>query len=61
MYFLRRIPRDPFAPEGKSAADSWVLRSYASAPDSPSAGADVFDVLTNASGTGLNGVPYQEW
>ena len=38
-----------------------MLRSYASAPDSPSAGADVFDVMTNASGVGLNGVPYQEW
>ena len=62
LYFLRRVPRDPFAPAGtQPAVETWVLRSYASAPDSPSAGADVFDVMTNASGVGLNGVPYQEW
>jgi general secretion pathway protein G len=62
FYFLRRLPRDPFAGDAaQPAAESWVLRSYASAPDSPSAGADVFDVTTSARGTGLNGVPYREW
>ena len=62
LYFLRRMPRDPFAPDtGEPAAQTWVLRSYASAPDSPSAGADVFDVMTSASGVGLNGVAYQDW
>jgi general secretion pathway protein G len=62
MYFLRRVPRDPFAPDpGLAPEKTWVLRAYASAPDSPSAGADVFDVSTAADGNGLNGVPYREW
>ena len=62
LYFLRRLPRDPFAAgNAQAGAEGWVLRSYARAPDSPSAGADVFDVATSASGTGLNGVPYRDW
>jgi general secretion pathway protein G len=56
IYFLRRIPRDPLAPDGK-----WGLRSYASPPDEPQEGADVFDVYTRASGAGINGRPYREW
>jgi general secretion pathway protein G len=55
------LSRDPFAPEGVSAADSWGLRSYASAADDPKPGRDVFDVYSKASGNGLNGVPYREW
>lgn len=61
IYLLRRLPRDPFAPEGLSAADSWGLRSYASPPDDPKPGSDVFDVYSKAGGSGLNGVPYREW
>ena len=62
LYFLRRVPRDPFAPEaGPAAAQSWQLRSYVSPPDAPAPGADVYDVLSSASGNGLNGVPYREW
>jgi len=56
IYFLRRIPRDPFTEEGK-----WGLRSYASPPDDPKEGADVFDVYTLAQGKGINGRPYREW
>jgi general secretion pathway protein G len=62
QYFLRRIPRDPFFPDGSVAAeDTWALRSYASPPDDPQPGDDVFDVHSLASGKGLNGVPYREW
>jgi general secretion pathway protein G len=62
LYFLRRVPRDPFSAEpGTAAAESWQLRSYASSPNAPAPGADVFDVSTSASGDGLNGVPYREW
>ena len=62
MYFMRRIPRDPFYPEATVAApDTWGLRAYASAPDQPEAGDDVYDVYTRATGIGLNGIPYRDW
>ena len=62
IYFLRRLPRDPLAPAGDVPADaSWGKRSYASPPDAPAEGADVFDVYSLATGSGLNGVPYREW
>jgi general secretion pathway protein G len=54
MYFLRRIPPDPFG-------EPWGKRSYASPPDDPREGDDVFDVFTLAPGKGINGRPYREW
>jgi general secretion pathway protein G len=61
LFFLRRVPRDPFAPEGQDGAGSWGLRSYSSSSDAPSAGSDVFDVYSQARGNGINGVPYEQW
>jgi general secretion pathway protein G len=55
IYFLRRVPGDPLTRE------PWALRSYASPPDAPSSGEDVFDVHSKSDQTGLNGVPYKEW
>ena len=61
MYFLRRLPRDPFAPPGTGAAASWAKRSYASPPDNPTEGEDVFDVASRSDAVGLNGVPLKLW
>jgi general secretion pathway protein G len=62
MYFLRRIPRDPFASDpDKAPADTWGKRAYSSPPDDPRDGEDVFDIYTLAAGKGMNGRPYKEW
>lgn len=61
LYFLRRIPRDPFAPVQLPAEQSWALRSYASPADRPSAGSDVFDVASMSTDSALDGSKYREW
>jgi len=61
MYLLRRIPKDPFAPDNVKAEASWGLRSYQSPPEDPKEGADVFDVYSMSDKVGMNGIPYRLW
>lgn len=62
IYFMRRIPRNPLADDARlSNADTWGKRSYASPPDEPKPGDDVFDVFPMGEGVGLNGIPYRDW
>ena len=61
IYFLRRIPRDPFASADLAPEQTWALRAYDSPPGEPKAGRDVYDVMPTTPGTGLDGVPYRQW
>lgn len=61
IYFLRRVPRDPFAAPSVAAEDTWGKRAYGTDPADPQPGADVYDVYSESVAKGLNGAPYREW
>lgn len=62
IFFMRRLPRDPMFPDSDvMAAETWGKRSYASSPDHPEEGDDVYDVYSLSEKVGLNGIPYNQW
>lgn len=61
LYFLRKLPRDPFADPALPAAETWALRSSQSPPDAPAPGADVFDVHSRSALRALDGSVYASW
>ena len=57
VYFLRRIPVDPF-----SGKPEWGLRAVTDEPETTSwGGSSVYDVYTKSQGKGMNGIPYRNW
>lgn len=62
VYFLRRLPRDPFYTDATTpAADTWGKRSYKSPPDAPAEGEDVYDVYSLSERKALNGQLLKAW
>lgn len=61
LYFLRRLPRDPFADPALEPAQTWALRSYDSPPDMPREGRNVYDVHSRSDRVALDGTRYSEW
>lgn len=62
LYFLRRIPRDPFCDcEGLADTETWKTRGTTQPPNDFTGGKDVYDVRSSSNATGLNGVPYAQW
>jgi general secretion pathway protein G len=62
LYFLRRLPRDPMHPDPTVPAEqTWQLRAFASEPNEPKEGDDVYDIMSKSARVGLNGVAYYLW
>lgn len=62
IFFLRRVPRDPFSSDASIPPErTWGLRSYDSPFSDPKAGKDIFDIRSLSDRKGLNGIAYADW
>lgn len=61
LYFLRRLPRDPFADNTLPPEQTWGLRTADSPPDEPRAGRDVFDVYSRSERRAIDGTRLGDW
>lgn len=62
IFFMRRLPRDPFFPDASvPAAETWGLRSSESPPDNPQPGEDIYDVHSESPGVAIDGSTYRDW
>lgn len=60
LFFLRRIPRDPFAPDSTlSNTQTWRIRAYDGETDEMAK--DVYDVSSRSAAIGINQQAYSEW
>jgi len=60
--FIRKIPRDPMNKESDlKPSETWAKRSYASDVNSPSEGADVYDVYSRSTKKAIDGTMYNTW
>lgn len=61
-YYLRRIPRDPFAGQDRAAHEQWALRGYQDPPDARNwGGRDVYDLRAASDDTAIDGTRYRDW
>lgn len=61
-YYLRRIPRNPFADQTVETESHWQLRGYRDKPDTLAwGGEDVYDVRPATQGTAFDGSCRCDW
>jgi general secretion pathway protein G len=60
LFFLRRIPRDPFADDPEiSNEETWMVRAYDGTQGEFAT--DVYDISSRSTQLGINQQPYNTW
>jgi len=62
IYYLRRLPKDPFYSPQDQDVPEWGMRCYEEDPDDLVwCGKDIYDVFSLSDKTGINGIAYSMW